>query len=176
MNEYEFERRGRVLALCVRARWVAHALFDSSAQLLDFGASRFRSARSAETRFLFLVDVLHPTIVVFRKISSESGRDRPKTRKLAHAMRRACHRLSLQVALLSREHVRNCFKMRGARTKHEIASVLAQEFPVLAWKLPPRRRNYDHEHWNMPIFDAVALGLTYFSRIPRKNRPQLINE
>jgi hypothetical protein len=175
MNEHEFERIGRVLALCVRARWVAHALFDSSAQLLDFGASRFASPRSAKARFLFLVEVLYPTTVVFRRMSPQSGRDRPKTRRLAHSMRRACHQLSLQVALLSREDVRNCFKMRGAKTKHEIASVLAQEFPVLAWKLPPRRRNYDHEHWNMPIFDAVALGLAYFSHSTEETL-QLINE
>ena len=176
MNEYEFERMGRVLALCVRARWVAHALFDSSAQLLDFGASRFRSTRSAQARFLFLVDVLDPTIVVFRKMSEENGRDRPKAKKLVHFMRRACHRLSLYVVLLSREHVRNFFRVRGARSKHEIASALAEQFPVLAWKLPPRRRNYDHEHWNAPIFDAVALGLSYFPRSTEESTAQLIHE
>lgn len=163
MSEHDFERIGRVLALDIRTRWMAHAAFDASAHLLDSGASRFALVRAAEARFVFLVELLHPTTIVFRKMSPRSARNRPKTRKLARLLGRACRELSLGVALLSDMQLRNCFRMRGAKTKHKIASVLAEDFPVLAWKLPPPRRNYDHEHWNMPMFDAVALGVAYFS-------------
>jgi hypothetical protein len=170
MSEHEFEGIGRVLAFDVRTRWVAHAAFDASAHLLDSGASRFASPRAAEARFSFLIELLHPTTIVFRKMSPRSGRNRPKTRKLVRLMRRACREPSLRVALVSETQLRNCFKIRDAKTKHEIASVLAKDFPVLAWKLPPPRRNYDHEHWNMPMFDAVALGVAYFSNSTKGER------
>lgn len=163
MSGPEFEKLGRVLALDVRARWISHAAFNSSVQLLDFGASRLASVAPAKTRFLFLVELLNPAIVLFREIPSHGGRNRLNARKRIRAMRRACQRLGIQVRVLSGHQVRNYFRMRGAKTKQQRASLLAQEFPVLEWKLPPPRRNYDHEHWNMPIFDAVALGVAYFS-------------
>lgn len=175
MNEPELEKLGRVLAVDVRSRWVAFATLGASAQLLDFGASRFRSASAAKARFLFVLELLHPSIIVFRRISPGDSRSNPRTRKVAGVLRCACHRLSLQVLLLSGAHVRRCFKERGAKTKQQIASVLAQDFPALAWKLPPPRENYDHEHWNMPIFDAVAIGVAYFSNA-KENPPTFVSE
>ena len=47
-------------------------------------------------------------------------------------------------------------------TKQDAASLLAQQFPGLSWKEPPPRKRWQHEHKNMPIFDAVALGMTYW--------------
>jgi hypothetical protein len=43
---------------------------------------------------------------------------------------------------------------------------LARQFPELSWKLPPTRKRWHHEHKNMPIFDAVALGVVFF--VPSK--------
>ena len=168
MNEAEVERIGRVLAVELRTRWVAYAAFDAAAQLLDFGASRFRSARQAHARFLFFAELLHPTIVIFRRIPPRGRPNRPKTRKLARLMRYACNRLSLEIRLMNGRDVRNCFRMRGAKTKQQVSALLAEEYPALAWKLPPPRRSYEHEHWNMPIFDAVALGVAYFSSVNRR--------
>jgi hypothetical protein len=55
------------------------------------------------------------------------------------------------------------FQALDACTKQEIASLLTQRFAELAWKLPSPRKTWQHEHRNMPIFDAVALGAAHFS-------------
>jgi hypothetical protein len=48
--------------------------------------------------------------------------------------------------------------------KHEIATVLAQRFPALAPKLPPKRKIWQSEDYRMSVFDAAALGVAYFAR------------
>jgi hypothetical protein len=44
-------------------------------------------------------------------------------------------------------------------TKYSLAEMLANRFPELADRLPPKRRIGDGEHSRMSIFDAVALVL-----------------
>ncbi|MDG7002208.1 MAG: hypothetical protein JRN15_24175, partial [Nitrososphaerota archaeon] len=54
------------------------------------------------------------------------------------------------------------------RTKYQIASTIAQMFPELRLKLPPKRRPWQTEHYNIAIFDAISLALAYRSqcRVP----------
>jgi len=68
-----------------------------------------------------------------------------------------------QAVFVSEAMLRAHFRKREASTKQEIASLLAQDFPDLAWRLPPPRKAWQHEHRNMPMFDAVALGTSYFA-------------
>ena len=44
--------------------------------------------------------------------------------------------------------------------KYEIASLLAECFPVLHWELPPKRKIWESEHYRMSIFDAAALAVS----------------
>ena len=58
--------------------------------------------------------------------------------------------------------IRQAFSETGAVTKHEIAQVLAKDFPELAPRLPPVRRIWMTEDCRMAIFDAASLALTFF--------------
>jgi hypothetical protein len=81
-----------------------------------------------------------------------------------------------EVQMLSTRAVRRFFVEYGCETKHQIASVLAEWFEDLAWKLPPKRRPWEGEHHNSVIFDAVAVGVTFFAQIEavhRHTRPTL---
>jgi hypothetical protein len=40
---------------------------------------------------------------------------------------------------------------------------LAQRFPELAAKLPPKRKIWQSEDYRMSIFDAASLGVAYFA-------------
>jgi len=66
------------------------------------------------------------------------------------------------MCLFARSEVREAFRIFHAKTKYEIACILVQMFPELLWKLPPERKFYESEHPSMTIFDAIALGLTYW--------------
>lgn len=54
------------------------------------------------------------------------------------------------------------------KNKHEVASVLAQQFSILMSKLPRRHKCWQTEDYRMSIFDAAAAGVAYFNRQARQ--------
>jgi hypothetical protein len=70
----------------------------------------------------------------------------------------------MKVALFSQSQVRRAFLGDAVGTKHALANIIAERFPEeLGFLLPPKRRDWMSEDYRMPIFDAAALALAYFS-------------
>ena len=70
-----------------------------------------------------------------------------------------------KVALISGKSLRNSLLGNAKGTKHEMAEMLAQRFPDLAAKLPPKRRAWESEDGRMDIFDAVGLATVFWMLI-----------
>jgi len=153
----------RLLAVDVRPHRLGYAVFETPAQLVDFGVTRFDSLHAGMCRVTALVERAGPTIVVLRKIRRRSTRNRPLTRAVIRLISRQAGHSSIQVAVVGDRQVRISLSDDRTLTKHQIASLLARVFPELAWRLPQPRKPWETEHWNMPIFDAVALGVSYFA-------------
>jgi Holliday junction resolvasome RuvABC endonuclease subunit len=68
----------------------------------------------------------------------------------------------VKVRSFSRAKVKQAFSESGASNKHEIATTIAGRFPELAPRLPRFRKPWMSEDYRMSIFDAVALGVTFF--------------
>jgi hypothetical protein len=66
------------------------------------------------------------------------------------------------------KQITTCLQGWEVTSKYEMAVLLGKEFPLLAWKLPRERKAWQTEQWNMPIFDAAALGLAYLLEKPRE--------
>jgi len=62
----------------------------------------------------------------------------------------------------SRGRVQDFFESYGAKTRYEIAAVIASQVTALERFLPPRRRQWEIENPKMSIFNAAALAMTYF--------------
>jgi hypothetical protein len=154
----------RVLSIDIRPHWFGYAAFQGPARLLDFGVTNFGTHCEGILRFLSLLNVLRPERVVLRKIGPRSRRNWPATKALVISVQRECRLRSIQVVLANEAMLRDQFWARGGSNKQEDAALLAQDFPELAWRLPPPRKTWQHEHRNMPIFDAVALGVSYFPK------------
>jgi len=60
--------------------------------------------------------------------------------------------------------------------KYEVASALAQQFPALASRLPPRRKCWQSEDYRMGIFDAAAVGVAYFVRREKRLATPLVDD
>jgi hypothetical protein len=39
----------------------------------------------------------------------------------------------------------------------------AARFPEIGWKLPPKRKPWESEHYSMSIFEALETAVTYLS-------------
>ena len=68
----------------------------------------------------------------------------------------------LKVILYSRDQIRDVFEQFGAVTKYEISKVLLTEFKKLELREPKKRKTWESESHNMPIFDALSLALTWY--------------
>jgi len=86
---------------------------------------------------------------------------------------RRVHELCLQMASLAasrglgfaapeREAVQRIFGHAGARTREEVAAVVARHFPSLRPRLPRRRKRWESEDKRIAIFSAAAAVLTSF--------------
>ena len=64
----------------------------------------------------------------------------------------------------SKKEVRTCFASVGAGTKYEIAKAIATQIPAFAHRIPRFRKPWMSEDPRQSLFDAAALGLTYFTR------------
>ncbi len=153
----------RVLALDVRPHKLGYAVFETPARLIAFGVTRFDSSHSGALRVAALAGTSSPSVLVLRKIGRRSTRNRPLTRTVIRLISRQARHSSIHVAVVGDRQVRVALGDDRARTKHQAASLLAQAFPDLAWKLPQPRKTWQPEAWNMLIFDAVALGVTYLA-------------
>ena len=150
-------RRNRILAVDVRPRWLGFAVFDASTQLLDFGLMRARSPKIRELRFVRLIRMFLPRLILIhvrRKQQSRIVRSLARVPNLSHGFPIVMERVSA-------DKIRQHFRALGANNKDEVASLLARRFPQLSWKVPPPRKRWQHEHQNMPIFDAIGICLAH---------------
>jgi len=163
-------RKIRTLALEIRSRRVAFAVIEGTSHLLEWGIRRWRSdvnpAKSVMERIDPLLALYSPSVVVLKKVGHASKMK--KRRSVILAVKRKLAKRFIDVHMVERADVRQRFRESGNRTKYQIASTIAQMFPELRLKLPPKRRPWQTEHYNIAIFDAISLALAYRSqcRVP----------
>jgi hypothetical protein len=162
----------RVLAIDVRARRFGFSVFEGPTQLLDWGVKNCRPRVNvvmipAAKKFVALLDEFTPSAIVLRK--RITGRNARRTKMLTTIEERAANR-RIPVRFISREVMNRAF-VGFESNKYEVASALAQQFPTLASRLPPKRKCWKSEDYRMSIFDAAALGIAYFAR-PKNKKPE----
>jgi hypothetical protein len=161
MTIEDANRHERILAVDVRPRWFGFAVFDGPTQLLDFGVPRITSIMRGEACLIRLINTFWPTLIVIRKTFPRARRHRWIIWASLRLILQLSRRFSIRVERISDRQLQQYFALQGVRNKEEAASRLAGQFPELSWKVPPMRKRWHHEHKNMPIFDAVALGVAF---------------
>jgi len=63
---------------------------------------------------------------------------------------------------VTRDQIQDVFQQFGATTKYDISQILLKEFNGLETKAPKERKLWTSEDWNMAIFDALSLAMTWF--------------
>lgn len=160
----------RIIAFDVRSRSYGYAVLEGPKQLLDWGVRSFRKGANAvevpaAEKLGALFDEFAPTVIVLNK--RVAHRTRRHAGLVGSIVRQAEQRV-IPTRFLSRRAVSNAFAGHD-RNRHEIASVVAGEFPELAARLPRKRRCQDNEDYRMSMFDAAALGVAYFSRYAKRS-------
>jgi len=169
MNHHRANSK-RVLAIAPKPRGFGFAILESPTTLIDWGVKATRQQKEATTlaKVAELIRHYQPEVFVFE--DCRKSRRCPRVRRLLdHICNLAIHK-SVRPRSVPASRVRKVFLSFHARTKHEIAQVIAQQLPDLAPRLPRYRKPWMSEDYRMAIFDAAALALTYFYTRPMRTR------
>jgi len=158
-------RDNRIVAIDVRASKFGFVVLEGPERLLDWSQRNFRRGVNsvkipAGKKIAALLGEFSPDAVVLKKCFPDRNRKRATLRK--HILRQAQLR-RIPVRIISPEEVKTAFAGRG-RNKYRIASAVALRFPELAPRLPEKHKIWKPEDYRLSIFDAAALGITYFSK------------
>jgi hypothetical protein len=151
----------RVIALDIRPQRIGYTVFEGPSRLLDWGVKRIRQKKT--DRIMFLLKTFRPSVLVLRRITRNSRRDLPAVREMIRTVRHQARSLSIPSLFVSMARINRVLGPYVKKpTKQQYAAFIAECFPELAWQLPPRRKAWQREIWNMTLFDSAALGVTYF--------------
>jgi hypothetical protein len=165
-------RRGlRILAIDARRNRFGYALFEGSRRLLDWGASSVspqmntRSAtQSARKRVTPLLKRSHPAAIIVKRLRRTRTGKSSTPGPILRTIETEAARLQIPLYFLRRKEIRSIFGDHEGKTKYDIAEFLVGMFPELSIRLPPRRKRWQSEPHVMTVFDAVAVGFTFWKR------------
>lgn len=158
--KYKKTQCQRVLAIVPSHRGFGFALFDGIF-LVDWGGKVLRGDLNAAclSEAKRLIADYRPDVLVIEDLAnSKRG---PRVQTLVKSLADLAKVQQVAVKQFAREQVYKAFfEMGEGRKKHELAVLMAKEFPEeLGHRLPPKRRDWTSEDYRMAMFEAVALGL-----------------
>ena len=158
------EQHQRVLAIDPKVRGFGYIVFEEPQLPIDWGTVEIRfnlHCRSIQ-RIKKLMDFYQPDVVILE--GTKDSLRNTRTKKFISAMVTLSKKQSVAVVQYSKSDVFDTFAQLGKRTKHEIATAIAEWFPELSHRLPNKRQNYETEAADYAIFDAAALAITHYYR------------
>ena len=160
--------RKRLLALEVRPQRIGFVVLQGASQLLDWGVRAYGKEKSNSpavgwTKIATLLELYSPTVIVIRRRSSGATTS-SATPAVAAKIAAEARRRSISCRFVSGKEVPRFFARYGGTTKFAVAALLAEWFPDLVWKLPPKRRPWESEHYNTLVFDAAATAMAFLAR------------
>lgn len=163
MNQ-SIQRKNIVYALYPNANGFGFVYLENPRKLLDYGAVRINpiSNRKVLERIKRSFDYLRPSIVIIQDPNGNTSRAGRRVHRLIDKIIDLANEEKIEVVMYTRDQIRDVFEQFGAVTKYEIAKVLLTEFKELELKEPKKRKTWESESHNMPIFDALSLALTWF--------------
>ncbi len=109
-----------------------------------------------------LIADCQPDVLILEDASAKGSQRSTRIRKLGPQIVKLAATLKVNLKLISREQVSKTLIPASRGTKHALAEIIAKRFPdELGAKLPPKRKAWMKEHYQMGIFDAVALAVAF---------------
>ncbi len=158
-----------VLAVSASPRGFAFVLFRGENDPFDWGLKDIRgNQKNARCvgEIKRLIRRYHPEQIIVEDTAKGSRRG-PRIRALYRAVAVLAEREQVEFQRISRAEVHKAFAFEHARTRPEIARVIAAKIPALALRLPPLRKIWMSEDPRQSLFDAAALGAVRYASLTR---------
>jgi len=156
----------RLLSLDLMSNGIGYVVFEGPSKLVDWGVKESKKSDPGRLHKQLneLVKLYRPQVLVLEDIVLSKARRSARNAALSTQIRAHAIGKGITVCLIAWTDVRQHFVRYGGYTKYEIARLVTATLPVLAFRLPPPRKPWKSEDSRMGIFDAAALGLTYYAQ------------
>jgi hypothetical protein len=156
----------RILSIAPSTMGIGFAVLEGRDTLVNWGVKAVQGKEKKNVKSLARVESLlvryQPDVLVLEDVAAKGSLRYPRIRKLVPQIVKLAAIRKMKAKLFSREQVMQTFLPDGQETKHALAKIIAEHFPEqLGSKIPPKRKAWMHEHYQMGIFDAVALAVTF---------------
>ncbi len=155
----------RVLALHATTRGFAFCLFEGSGQLIDFGIKHVkRGDKNKESLALIerLIVRYDPHVIVIEDVTEPGSKRLSRVRNLYRDIEKLADRASIETYAYPWQIVFSVFKDGQPKTRHDLANMVAVILPAIARRLPPKRKIWLPQDARQALFDAAAVGITYY--------------
>lgn len=152
-----------VLGLSPTSRGLAYVVMEGPRNPLDWGivTARVNKNPVCIKRLKALCDFYSPHAIAIEKPDGDSRRSM-RIKALLKDIHTYGHTHQIYVAQYKKDHIRDLFARFGATTKHEIAEALSEWLPSLKSTLPPERKIWESEHYQMAVFDAATFAIAFY--------------
>ena len=164
------QRYERVLALHLNRRGIAFCLFDAPGSLHDWGIKHaaWRTRQEATLAIArHLMERFTPDAVVIEDVSAIGARRSNRVTALYREIEALAEEYSINIYIYPWEAVFTAFASQQPKSRHDIAVHVASILPMIKRRLPPKRRCWLPQDPRQSLFDAAALGITYYTAHPK---------
>jgi len=151
----------RILSIYPTVNGASYSCFEGADHLVGWG-NISRGTDNLRKKIQDLIDQFQPEIIVTEQEpinKAMRGKQTIKSLKLVQKLSETNQIYLKQYARLMVKGVFSCF---DANNKYETAVYLAQVFPQLSSKLPPKPKIWESQHYRMGLFDSVAFAFAYY--------------
>jgi Holliday junction resolvasome RuvABC endonuclease subunit len=164
MNQ-TISKKVRILAVALTARGFGYCVMEGQV-MLECGHKEVGGNKNAHavSKIEKLMNQFLPAVVVLQDVNAAHCRRAPRIKALHRQVVGLAEKHKCKVTLFSGKQLRMTLLGDAKGTKHEMAEMLAKQFAdELASRLPPKRKFYDSEDCRMDMFDAVGLGVAFWT-------------
>lgn len=163
MNETA-SKQIRIVAIALTARGFGYCVMEDQV-ILESGNKGVEGNKNSQSicKIEKLLKRFLPGVLVLQDVNATGCRRAPRIKALHRQVIELAAKYKLKVTLLSGNQLREALLGDAKGTKHEMAEMLAKNYPIeLAAKLPPKRRLWENEDGRMDMFDAVGLAVVFW--------------
>jgi hypothetical protein len=160
-------RHDLVLAIYPFSRGFAFVLFEGPENPFDWGVKEIKGEQKNTATFAEikrLIDRYRPEALVIEDTTGKDSRRTSRIRRLYRMLAQVAQAEYVDLHCCAKIEVKKCFASVGASTKYEIAQAIAVQIPAFAHRIPRFRKPWMSEDSRQSLFDAAALGITYYAR------------
>jgi hypothetical protein len=156
----------RILALHVTSGGFAYTALDGPGQLTDWGIKRFPKGQKNQNCLAAIEHLIiqhDPHAIVFEDTDEIGCRRSARVKHLLRMISKLADRVGVDTYCYPWQTVFEVFRDGKPDTRHDLALMIAVILPAIRKRLPPKRKAWLPQDPRQALFDASALGITFYS-------------